>query len=307
MKYRPFGKTGSKVSEIGMGCWAIGGNAYGNSYGPTSDEESIKAIKKAAELGCNFFDTADVYGHGRSEELLGAALAGIRKNVFIATKAGGSYMYDENFGHVNFSGEYMNFAVEQSLRRLRTDYIDVYQLHNPPLHLIREGEVFRPLRDLQKKGKVRNVGVSVFTLEEGDAALDHVDCIQCVFNMLDPRKFELMEEAKRRGVAVIVREPLANGFLTGKYGANSRFDETDIRYRFPPDYIGQMVETVDEIRKGLSNRNATMAQLALKYVLAFDSVSTVIPGAKTPQQAEENMLASDMPDMTDEEMSVLGS
>src|SRR3989344_7393021 len=120
MKYRSL--RGDKVSEVGMGCRAIGGNAYGNSYGTTDDGESLKAIKQAVELGCNFFDTADVYGHGHSEELLGMALHGVRNRVFIATKAGGAYMYNnDDWGHVNFTHEYLQFALEQSLNRLRTN------------------------------------------------------------------------------------------------------------------------------------------------------------------------------------------
>ena len=308
MNYRPFGRTGAKASEIGMGCWAIGGNAFGNSYGPTDDAESLKAIKKAAELGCTFFDTADVYGHGHSEELLGLALQKIRGNVMIATKAGGSYMYgQEKWGHVNFSEEYISFAIEQSLRRLRTSYIDVYQLHNPPLRMIREGEVFRPLKELKKQGRIRFAGISVFTLDEGIAALDHADSVQCVFNMLDPRNYELMETAKRRGVAVIAREPLANGFLSGKYGAKSRFGGTDIRSRMPPEYIEEMTEVVGHMKRRFASREGTMAQIALKYVLAFDSVSTVIPGAKTGQQAEENMGASGISPLNEDEMNFLGS
>lgn len=314
MKYRTF--IGKQVSEIGMGCWAIGGNQYGNSYGSTDDAESIKAIKKAVELGCNFFDTADVYGHGHSESLLGYALQKTRNQVFIATKVGGAYMYnDEKWGHVNFTLEYINFAIEQSLRRLRTTYIDVYQLHNPTLAMIKEGEVFKPLRQLQKSGKVRHVGVSVFTLDEGLAALDHTDAVQCVFNIIDPRNYEMMETAKRRGIAVVVREPLANGLLTGKYtkhtdaqGASSdisNFERGDIRARMPKDYMEGVTELAEEIRKKFPW--ATPAQVALKYILGFDCVSTVIPGAKTEQQAGENMLASDMRSLTKEELVVFGS
>ena len=308
MKYRQFGKTESKVSEVGMGCWAIGGSAFGNSYGPTDDTESIKAVKKAAELGCTFFDTADVYGHGHSEELLGLALQKIRSQVMIATKVGGAYMYNnESWGHVNFSQEYINFAIEQSLLRLRTNYIDVYQLHNPPLRMIQEGEVFKPLRELQKQGKIRHVGVSVFTLDEGIAALEHADSVQCVFNMFDPRNYELIETAKRRGVAIIVREPLANGFLSGKYNGKSTFDKSDIRHRMPQEYIEEMTELVQEMKKKFAKRQATMAQIALRYVLAFDCATSVIPGAKTAEQAEENMKASEIAPLTEEEMNFLGS
>ncbi len=305
MKYRQF--HGEKVSEVGMGCWAIGGNAHGNSYGTTDDAESLKAIKKAVAMGCNFFDTADVYGHGHSESLLGLALQKLRSQVMIATKVGGSYFYGGDWGNMNFTGEYINFALEQSLIRLKTTYIDVYQLHNPQLHMIKEGEVFKPLRALQKSGKIKHVGVSVFTLEEGIAALDHVDSIQCVFNIVDPRNYEMMETAKRRGVAIIVREPLANGMLTGKYNVKSAFEQGDIRQMLPKDYREGITELAREIREKFAGSPYTVAQIALKYILNFNCVSTVIPGAKTEHQAEQNMAASDLPQLTKEEMAFFGS
>lgn len=303
MKYRQF-KT-DKVSEIGMGCWAIGGDKYGNSYGPTNDAESIKAIKKALALGCNFFDTADVYGHGHSEELLGLALRSMRSSVFIATKVGGSYIYNnEEWGNMNFTPEYIKFALEQSLLRLKTNYIDVYQLHNPTIAMIKEGEIFRSLRQLQKDGKIKHVGISVFTLDEGLAALDHADSVQCVFNVVDPRNYEMMETAKRRGIAIIAREPLANGMLTGKYNPQSSFTNGDIRSHMPPDYKEGITELADEMKKKF---NTSVAQAALRYVLSFDCVTTVIPGIKTEQQAEENLLASDMGTLSKEEMAFFGS
>jgi len=320
VKFRAFGRAGFRVSEIGMGCWAIGGSRFGNSYGATDDAESVRAIKKALELGCNFFDTADVYGHGHSEELLGLGLSTtrmqdhlecgklLRERVFIATKCGGAYMYnDEKWGVVNFSEEYIKFALENSLRRLRTSYMDVCQLHNPPLYLIEEGEIFRPLRKLQEAGKIRCTGVSVHSLDEGLAALDHVDSIQCVFNMLDPRNYELMETAKRRGIAIIAREPLANGLATGKYAKESRFEKGDIRGSMPPEYMEAVLEEAEKIKKRFAGRQATLAQIALKYVLSFDSVSVTIPGAKTAAQIEENMKASDIPELTEEELAVFGS
>lgn len=308
MKYRKFGSTGLKVSEVGMGCWAIGGNAFGNSYGPTDDAESIKTIRKALGVGCNFFDTADVYGHGHSEELLGLALNKDRERVIIATKVGGAYMYGGKiFGHINFSGEYVRFALQNSLKRLRTSYIDVYQFHNPPLNLIQEGEIFKALRKLQGEGKIRHVGVSVHTLEEGIAALDHADSIQCVFNILNPKNYELVETAKRRGIAVIVREPLANGLATGKYSKGSTFGEGDIRNNFPLDYLETVTSEINEMKRRFMQRKASMPQIAIKYVLSFDAVSVVIPGAKTEAQVTENIDASDMPDLTEEELRVFGS
>lgn len=295
-----------KVSEIGMGCWAIGGNDFGNSYGNVNDVESIKAIKKALSLGCNFFDTADVYGHGHSEEILGAALSNQREKAFIATKVGGSYMYGDKWGPTNFSEDYIRFAIEQSMKRLKTNYIDIYQLHNPNIKLIKEGEVFKPLRKLQKEGKIKFVGVSVHTLDEGVAALEHVDSIQCVFNMIDVRNYELLETAKRRGIGIIVREPLANGFLTC-INKDRVFDEGDIRYGMPLHYKEELSDIANNLFENIRNRNETRAQLALKFITNFDSVSVVIPGCKTEKQTIENMSVSELPDLTEEEMSSLGA
>ena len=309
MKFRKFGKADVKVSEVGLGCWAIGGNQFGNSYGSTDDVLSIKTIKKAVELGCNFFDTADVYGQGHSEELLGLALNKVREKVLIATKVGGAYMYPNwnSIGAINFSDEYIRFALEKSLQRLKTNYIDLYQLHNPPLGIIKEGSVFKLLRELKKEGKIRAFGISIHTLEEGQAALKHgVDSIQCVFNLLDPKMYEIIEAAKRMGVAVIAREPLANGFLTDKFSKVPVFEEGDIRASFPNQYIENLIYNVGIVRQALK-RKESMAQLALKYVLSFDSVSTVISGAKTPEQVEENLKASDIPELTEAELALLGS
>ncbi len=307
MNYRQFGSTSMKVSEIGMGCWAIGGNQFGNSYGSTDDAISIKTIKRAVELGCNFFDTADVYGHGHSEELLGLALNKVREKVFIATKVGGAYMYGENFGHINFTENYIRFALDKSLLRLKTDYIDLYQLHNPPLNMIREGKIFGALKELKKEGKIKFAGVSVHTLDEGVAALKHVDSIQCVFNMLDPRNYELIEGARSRGVGLIAREPLCNGFLSGKFKGGEIFEKGDIRSGMPPAYTADLIEKVNQLKEMFSKRPEPFSQIALKYVLSFNGVSVTIPGAKTPEQAEQNLKASEIQDLTEEELKSLGS
>ena len=306
MKFRQFGKTTLKTSEIGIGCWAIGGNQFGNSYGPTDDSVSIRTIKKAVELGCTFFDTADVYGHGHSEWLLGMALKKIRKDVLIATKVGGSYIYGGEWEHSNFSEKYIRFALEKSLERLQTDYIDIYQLHNPPIDLIQKAEMFSILKDLKKEGKIRAIGISIHTLEEGEAALKYVDTLQCVFNMLYPNNYEIIEAARINKVGVIAREPLCNGFLTENFSTKIDFGKGDIRNVMPKNYIENLKTHAKNIRDSLKKRRETLAQLAIKYALSMKSVSVVIPGAKTPEQVEENLKASDIPELTDEDLEVLG-
>jgi aryl-alcohol dehydrogenase-like predicted oxidoreductase len=295
MKYRKFGSTGFQVSEIGFGAWAIGGNAFGNSYGPTEDEESLKAIKTALDLGCTFFDTADVYGHGHSEELLGRALKGNRERVVIATKGGSDFYH--NPPRLNFTGDHLAFAVEQSLKRLQTDYIDLYQLHNPPFSVIEHGRLFEPLEKLKQQGKIRFYGVSIHDPAEGLMALKHGKpaAFQVVYNYLrrDAAE-ELFPRAIAEGIAIVAREPLANGFLTGKYTRDSVFPVGDIRHQWPLKYQSQLIARVDEFAKRVAGTPLTQPQAALKFVLSQPAVSTVIPGCKTVQQTEENFRTAEL-------------
>src|SRR2546425_1312664 len=164
MKYRTLGKTGLKVSEVGFGAWAIGGNDYGNSYGPTDDKVSLAAVERAFELGCNFYDTADVYGHGHSEELLGQALKEHRNDVILATKVGGDFYHDPP--RMNFNPDYLEFASTKSCERLQTDHLDLYQLHNPPIQLLKNGKIFEGLEKLKDSGRIRHYGVSIHDPQE---------------------------------------------------------------------------------------------------------------------------------------------
>ena len=226
MKYRVLGKTGLKVSEVGFGAWAIGGNAYGNSYGPTDDKLSLAAIGRALELGCNFFDTADVYGHGHSEELLGQALRGHRSEVIIATKVGGDFYHGTP--RMNFNPDYLEFALGKSCERLGTDCIDLYQLHNPPIQLIKDGRVFKILERLKASGKIRHYGISIHDPQEGLLAMraGELEAIQVAFNILrQEAKNQLFREATKNNVGIIAREPLANGFLAGKLKSESTFPQ----------------------------------------------------------------------------------
>ncbi len=204
MKYRVLGKTGIKVSEVGFGAWAIGGNAHGNSYGPTDDKTSLDAVKKALDVGCNFFDTADVYGHGHSEELLGKALEGRRDDVVIATKVGGDFYHGAP--RMNFAPEYLLFALQRSLERLQTDHIDLYQLHTPPVQLVKNPSVFRVLEDIKKTGKILHYGISIHDPAAGILAMKtgHPSTIQVVYNILrQEAKNELFGAARENKVAII--------------------------------------------------------------------------------------------------------
>jgi aryl-alcohol dehydrogenase-like predicted oxidoreductase len=289
---RTLGRTGLSVSEIGFGAWAIGGNAFGNSYGPTDDGESQRAIRKAVDLGCNFFDTADVYGHGHSEELLGAALHDVRDQVNIATKVGGNF-YDHDI-HMDFTPAYLRFAVERSLGRLRTDRIDLLQLHNPPINLISAMETYEPLEAMKREGLIRFYGVSVHPPEEGLAAVQATmpDTVQIVYN-LARREAEdtFLPTAQAANVGVIAREPLANGFLAGRYHPESTWERGDIRSRMPRPYVTQLAALGQRVRELAGKSGMTAAQLALKFVLDRPEVACAIVGMKTVQHVEENLNA----------------
>jgi aryl-alcohol dehydrogenase-like predicted oxidoreductase len=302
MKYRVLGKTGLKVSEVGFGAWAIGGNAHGNSYGPTDDRQSLAAIERALEFGCNFFDTADVYGHGHSEELLGQALRGRRSEVIIATKVGGDFYHGTP--RMNFNSDYLEFALGKSCERLGSDYIDLYQLHNPPVQLVKDGRVFKTLEKLRASGKIRHYGISIHDPQEGLLAMSgrELGAIQVAFNILrQEAKNQLFREATKNNVGIIAREPLANGFLAGKLGTESNFLQGDIRHNFPHDYISQLTLATDKLRF-LESNSRTLAQAVIRFVLDHKDVSTVIPGAKTPEQVDEDFTCSDSPSLTGEEL-----
>ncbi len=319
MKRRSLGRTGFAVSEIGFGAWAIGGNKFGNSYGPTDDVEAKKAIRRAVDLGCNFFDTADVYGHGHSEHLLGDALIKLRDKVLIATKVGGNF-YNRDvhpllrdrvaqamgtpFKQIrpdvplpvthdaNFTPGYLRFAVVKSLERLRTDHIDLLQLHNPSPQQISAMETYGVLEDMKREGLIRAYGVSVHSPEEGLAAIQATmpDVVQVVYNLARRQAEDrFLPAARAANVGVIVREPLANGFLAGRYTTESKWEKGDIRARMPGPYVAQMVALAEQIKAEAAKTGATAAQLALKFPLDNPAVSTVIVGMKTAAQVEENL------------------
>lgn len=304
MNYRDFGKTGVKVSEIGFGGWAIGGNQHNNSYGKTDDKVSLYAIHKAIDLGCNFFDTADVYGWGHSEELLGKAIRSKRERLIIATKVGSDFY--QGTGFQTFTSKYIRFALEKSLERLKTDYIDVYQLHNPPLRLSNRESTYEVLRALKQEGKIRAWGVSIFDPTEGLVALKvaQPDSLQVAYNIFHSRAADnLIPTAYEAGCAIIAREPLANGFLSGKYTVNAQFEPGDMRHEWRQEYIRARSIAAKKLSFLEKPGARSLVQACLKYVLANSAVSAVIPGIKTPEQAEENLLSSDQAPLTADELS----
>ncbi len=300
MHYRTLGRTGWKVSAISFGAWAIGG-----SWGPVEDDESWAALERAVELGVNFFDTADVYGDGRSERLLGR-LRRAHPEIYIATKAGRRLNphLAEGYNRPNLTA-----FVERSLQNLGVEVIDLLQLHCPPTQVYYMPEVFGILDDLVAAGKIRYYGVSVEKVEEALKALEYpnVQSVQIIFNMFRHRPAELLfEQAAKRKVGILARVPLASGLLTGKLRADSAFAPDDHRAfnRHGEAFDrGETFAGVDyavglqaaEELKTICPAGMTMTQFALRWILMFEAVTCAIPGAKRPAQVEENAAAADLP------------
>jgi aryl-alcohol dehydrogenase-like predicted oxidoreductase len=309
MEYRELGRTGWKVSEISFGSWAIGG-----TWGEVDDKESIAALHRALDLGVNFFDTADVYGDGRSERLL-AQLREERHNEFyVATKAG--RRLDPHIAS-GYNRKNLSAFVERSLKNLQTESLDLLQLHCPPTEVYYMPEVFGVLDDMVKAGKIRYYGVSVEKVEEALKAIEfpQVQSVQIIFNIFRQRPAELFfPEAQRRKVGILARVPLASGLLTGKLKQNSQFSADDHRafnrhgesFDRGETFSGLDYETgleaVEKLRPVVPP-GQTMAQMALRWILMFPAVTCAIPGAKRPQQAEENILSANFPALSNTTMT----
>jgi aryl-alcohol dehydrogenase-like predicted oxidoreductase len=308
MEYRTLGKTGFEVSVVSFGAWAIGG-----SWGSVDDQTSLAALDRAIDRGVNFVDTADVYGDGRSERLVGRLLKKRSEQIYVATKAG--RRLDPHVAAGYNKANLTNF-VERSLTNLAVDALDIVQLHCPPRAVYDDPTVFAALDDLKRDGKIRNYGVSVETTEEAIAAMRFpgVATIQIIFNMfrLKPAG-EVFPQAKQHNVGILARVPLASGLLSGKMTRDRHFDADDHRVtnRHGEQFDrGETFSGVDfesglraagELKK-LVPAGATLAQLALRWILMFDAVTCAIPGAKNPVQAEENARAADLPPLSDEAM-----
>ncbi len=309
MQYRELGRTGWKVSSISFGAWAIGG-----TWGAVDNAESLAALRRAVELGVNFFDTADVYGNGRSERLLAQLRKECGGDIHIATKAGRRLdpHVAEGYNRANLTA-----FVERSLKLLEVEALDLLQLHCPPTPVFYMPEVFGVLDDLVAAGKLRYYGVSVEKVEEALKAIEYpnVQTVQIIFNMFRHRPAELFfEQAKKRKVGILARVPLASGMLTGKLRPTSEFAADDHR-AFNRDgaafdrgetFSGVAydigLQAVEEL-KALCPPGMSLVQFALRWILMFDAVTCAIPGAKRPSQAEENIAAADMPPLSDEIMA----
>jgi aryl-alcohol dehydrogenase-like predicted oxidoreductase len=311
MRYRTLGRTGWKVSEISFGAWAIGG-----AWGDVDDKESLAALHRAVDSGVNFIDTADVYGMGRSERLIAQLKRERKEEIIVATKAGRKLPAQTVEG---YTGENLAGWVEESLRNLSTDCLDLLQLHCPPTDLYYHPEVFGALDDLVKAGKIRYYGVSVERVEEGLKAIEYpnVQTVQIIFNCFRLRPSELLfEQTKKRQVGVLARVPLASGLLTGKISRETKFasddhrnfnrhgEKFDVGETFSGVDVNIALHAVEELRR-VSPNQESMAQFALRWILMFDAVSCAIPGGKRPEQVEDNCRASDLPPLSVETMEAV--
>lgn len=301
MEHRELGRTGYRVSEVGFGAWAIGG-----TWGSVNDDDSMAALRRAVELGVDFFDTADVYGDGRSERLLGKLRRETKAPIVIATKAGRRV---PKHTADSYTKQMLTSAVERSLENLGVEAIDLLQLHAPPTAVYYRPEVFGVLDDLVRAGKIRFYGVSVEKVEEGLKALEYpgVQSVQIIFNLFRQRPSELFfKEAARRKVGVLARLPLSSGMLTGKMTKATTFASDDHRsfnrygeaFDRGETFSGVDYElglaVVEELKK-LVPPGMTLAETALRYILDFPAVSSVIPGAKNPKQVEQNVRPAALP------------
>ena len=304
MKYRSLGRTPWKISEISFGAWAIG-----SAWGPVDDSESLAALHKAIDCGVNFIDTADVYGMGHSERLIARLKRERKDEIVVATKAGRRLSPHTAAG---YNQQNLTGFVEDSLKNLATDSLDLVQLHCPPTDVYYQPEVFGALDRLVEAGKIRYYGVSVERVEEALKAIEYpnLQTVQIIFNCFRQRPAGLFfEQALKKRVGILARVPLASGMLTGKMTRDSQFAANDHRnfnrrgesFDVGETFSGVDYETalaaVDEIRR-LVPPGVTMAQFALRWILMFDAVTCAIPGARRPSQAADNCAASDLPPLS---------
>jgi len=293
---RALGKTGLDLPVLSFGGWAIGGNDQGNSYGPTDDDESRRALQRAWAMGCRLVETADVYGHGHSESLIGEML-GDKSEVRFCSKVGADFYGQLDTVRLNFYPSYIRFALEKSLKRLRRDVLDLYMLHNPPPQVVGDERLYETLEMLRQEGLIRHYGVSIHQMQEGlDAIRTGAPAFLLVpYNLMHRAADEtLLEEARQAGVGIIVREALANGFLAGRTEGHHRWAHGDIRHTWPAQYVADRARAAAGWRR-LERPGRTLAQAALQFPLMHPGVTTVSVGCKTVAQVEENFRALDLP------------
>lgn len=311
MNYNQFGKTDMKISEISLGTWAVGGD-----WGNTSRAEAVKGLEFAIDQGVNFFDTADSYGQGLSEEIIGQVLKQNPNKVYVATKFG---RQDDFTNPENYTYDAVRAYCESSLKRLQVESLDLYQIHCPTNAILEDLQVFEVLDQLKKEGKIRYYGVSVETDAQANFVMDHTNAssLQMIFNILRQKPLtESIAKAQENGVGIIARVPLASGLLSGKYNKDSVFPSNDHR-NFNKDgesfNVGETfgglpfdkaIELVNQL-SWIADDRQSMAQAALRWIIQQEGVSTVIQGFKSIKQIESNIGAANVPAYTPAELETL--
>jgi aryl-alcohol dehydrogenase-like predicted oxidoreductase len=312
MKYRTLGTTDIELSVVGFGLWTISTGWWGID----DDEHGRRLLRRAYDSGITFFDTADTYGQGRGETLLAEALGDVRDRIVIATKFGYDFYNNSNErdGHKelpqDFSPKHVRFAVEQSLRRLGTDYIDIYQVHNPRMWAVRSDELFATLEELKAEGKIRCYGAALGPANgwepEGLAIMRdrEIATLQIIYNMLerDPGR-SLIANADERGVGVLVRVPHSSGLLEGKYTAETRFPPNDHRSHRPREWLTEGLKKLEQLEFLTEGTGRTIGQAAIQFVLSSPAVASVLPNIYDAEQLEEFVAAAESPPLTADELS----
>ncbi|MCX7706170.1 MAG: aldo/keto reductase [bacterium] len=306
MKYRTLGKTGVKVSEIGLGTWQLGGSDWGD----VSEKDALAILHRSVEMGINFIDTADVYGMGRSEKLIGKFLKETKETVYVATKLGRREWIENNGWPTKYTIEMVKRDIEDSLKNLGVDSLFLEQWHCIPTEMLKSGEAFELLENFKKKGLIQHWGCSIESIEEGLICMEHPGCetLQVIFNIFRQKvATDLLPIAKQKNVGILARVPLASGLLTGKFKKGHKFPEKDHRnynadgtaFNVGETFAGvpfekgvELAEKIKEILK--PGDNISMAQLALRWILDHEEVSTVIPGATKIDQVTNNAYASSL-------------
>ena len=314
MKYRKLGKSGITVSEIGFGAWTIGMDWWSKKI---SDDEAIAMLKKAYDKGINFYETADVYGKGKSERLLAQAFKDMRNDEIIySTKWGYDIYNGEQVGHNELpqrhNSEFLQYALQQSMNRLNVDHVDVYSLHNPKMSAIQDDELFVSLDSLVKDGKIRSHGVALGPAigwkEEGLAAMHkrNIACLQTVYNILeqDPGR-TFLDVAKQNEVGLLVRVPDASGVLTGKVNEKTIFDKNDHRGTRKRDWILQAIQKVEKLKPMSDSNGWNITELAIKFILSQKEVSAVLPTVINIEEIDMFAQMSDGKYLTDSQLSYI--
>jgi aryl-alcohol dehydrogenase-like predicted oxidoreductase len=285
LKYRRLGRSDIKVSEIGFGAWTIGLNWWGKKI---EDDEAIRMLKRAYDLGINFYDTGDIYGKGKSEKLIGVAFKDMRNEIVYSTKWGYDMYNAEQIGHNELpqkhNVEYLQYALSQSLERLQTDYIDVYNLHNPKMQAVTDKKLFNALDTLVTNGKIKSHGIALGPAigwkEEGLHAISEHDitCLQTVFNILeqDPGN-DLLKAGKEKNVGIMARVPDASGILTGKVNENTTFSKNDHRSVRKKEWISEALKKVENMKTISDKKGWDITDLAIKFILSHEQISVVLP------------------------------